>query len=239
MSISIMNTQSLKSKKDQILHHVMNRKANLAIITETWLRDNDTDKIWMDACELNKNGYKLQVQNKGEGRGGGIGVVYRDNITVNKVDGGSHPSFEFAVWSVKFTTVHLSLIAIHYPCSTMQNNTDNQFIDQFTEWLSENLPTLPNVVITRDFNMHVNYKEWDNNTLIFTNTLEALGLLICHDFQTHRLGNTLDYLITEINSQIQIDKCWVGPFVSDHSTIKASLSISRSDLIKTHCMQKT
>ena len=232
VSISIMNAQSIKSKEDQILHHLMNRKANLAIITETWLRDNDTDKIWMDACELNKNGYKLQVQNRGEGRGGGIGIVYRDNIIVNKVDGGSHPSFEFAVWSVKFTTVHLSLIAIYHPPSTMQNNTDNQFIDQFTEWLSENLATLLNVVITGNFNIHINCKEWNNNAHIFTDTLKALGLQIHNDFPTHRLGNTLDLLITEINSQIQIDKCWAGPFISDHSTIEASLNISRSDLIK-------
>ena len=188
----------------------------------------------MDACELNKNGYKLQVQNRGEGRGGGIGVVYRDNITVNKVDGGSHSSFEFAVWSVKFTTVHLSVITIYHPPSTMQNNKDNQFIDQFTEWLSENLPILPNVVITGNFNIHVNCKEWDNNAHIFTDTLKALGLQFHNDFQTHRLGNTLDFLITEINSQIQIDKCWAGIFISDHSTIEASLSISRSDLIKKH-----
>ena len=122
----------------------MDRKANLAVITEMWLRDNDMDKIWIEACKLNKNGYKLQVQNRGEGRGGGIGVVNRDNITVNKVDGGRHTSFEYAVWSVKFTTVHLTLITFYHPPSTMQNSTDNQF----TEWLSENLATLPNVVIT-------------------------------------------------------------------------------------------
>ena len=121
----------------------------------------------------------------------------------------------------------------------MQNNTANQFIDQFTEWLSENLATLPNVVITGNFNMHVNCKKWDNNAHVFTNTLRALGLQIHNDFPAHRLGNTLDLLITEINSQIQIDKCWASPFISDHSTIEASLSISRSDLIKTHCIRKT
>ena len=76
------------------------------VTTETWLRDNAMDKIWMDACELNKNGYKLQVQNRGGGRGGGIGLVYRDNITVKEVNGGRHPSFQFAVWSLKFPTVH-------------------------------------------------------------------------------------------------------------------------------------
>ena len=38
----------------------------------------------------------------------------------------------------------------------------------------------------------------------------------------------------EINSQIQIEKCWAGPFISDHCTIEASLSISRSDLAKTY-----
>ena len=136
------------------------------------------------------------------------------------------------MWSVKFTTVHLTLIAIYHPPSTMQNNTDNQFIDQFTEWPSVNLATLPNVVITGDFNIHINDKELDNNAHIFTDTLKALGPQTHNDFPTHKLGNTLELLITEISSQIEIDKCWAGPFISDHSTVKASLSIARRDLIK-------
>ena len=45
VSINRMNSQSIKKKEDQILYHLMARKANLAVITETWLRDNDTDKI--------------------------------------------------------------------------------------------------------------------------------------------------------------------------------------------------
>ena len=127
----------------------------------------------MDACELNKNGYKLQVQNRGEGRGGGISLVYRDNITVRKVDGGRYPSFEFAVWSVKFPTVHLTLITIYHPPNTMQNNMDNQYIDQFLKWLNENLATLSDVVITGDYNIHINCKEVDNSAHIFTDTLKA------------------------------------------------------------------
>ena len=73
----------------------------------------------------------------------------------------------------------------------------------------------------------------ENNAHIFTDTLKALGLQIHNDFPTHRLGNTLDLLITEINSQIKIDK-WLGQSlnISDHSTIEASLNIARSDLIK-------
>ena len=140
---------------------------------------------------------------------------------------------------MKFTTVHLTLITTFHPPSPKQNSTDNQFIDQFTEWLSENLATLPNVVVTGDFNKDVNYKEMDNNAHIFSDTLEALGLQIHNDFSMHGLGNTLDLLITEINSQVQIDRYWAGPIISDHSTIEVSLSISRSDLIeKTHSIQK-
>ena len=234
VSISIMNSQSIKNKNDHILHHLRDGKANFVVIIETWLRDNDMDKIWMDTCELNKNRYKLQVQNRGEGRGRG-----RDNITVKKVDGSRCPSFEFAVWSVKFPTVHLTLITIYHPCSTMQNNMDNQFIDQFTEWLSENLVILPNILIMGNFNIHINFKEVDNSAHIFTDTLEALGLQIHNDFPVHKLGNTLDILIMEINSQIQIDKCWAGPFILEHCTIEASLSISRSDLTKKNHILKT
>ena len=71
----------------------------------------------------------------------------------------------------------------------------NQFIDQLTEWLSENLATLPNIVITGDFTIHINCKEVNNSAHIFTGTLEALGLQIHNDFPTHKLGNTLDLLI--------------------------------------------
>ena len=45
VSISIMNSQFIKNKDDQILHHLMDRKANLAVITEASLRDIDMDKI--------------------------------------------------------------------------------------------------------------------------------------------------------------------------------------------------
>ena len=108
---------------------------------------------------------------------------------------------------MKFTAVHLTLITIYHPPSKSQNCTDNQFIDQFTEWHSEDLATLPNVVITGDFNIHVSNKELDNNAHIFSDILETLGLQIHNDFPRHRLGSTLDLLITEINSQVEIDRC--------------------------------
>ena len=100
---------------------------------------------------------------------------------------------------------------IYHPPSTMQNNTDNQFIDQFMEWLSENLVTLSNVVMMGYFSIHINCKEVDNSAHIFTDTLKVLGLQICNDSPTHRLGNTLDLLITEINSQIQITNTGLVP----------------------------
>ena len=81
---------------------------------------------------------------------------------------------------------------------------NNQFIDQFTEWLSENLATLSNIVVMGYFNIHINCKEVDNSAHIFTDTLKALWLQIHNDFPKHKLGNTLDLLITDINSQIQI-----------------------------------
>ena len=68
------------------------------------------------------------------------------------------------------------------------------------ECLNENLATLSNIIITGNLHIHINCKEVDNSAHIFTDTLKALGLQIHNDFPTHRLGNTLDLLITEINS---------------------------------------
>ena len=81
--------------------------------------------------------------------------------------------------------MNLTLIAIYHPPSTTQNNADNKFIDWFIEWFSENLATLPNVVIAGDFNIYINCKQVDNNTHIFTDTIKVLGLESHNDFPTH------------------------------------------------------
>ena len=67
-----------------------------------------------------------------------------------------------------------------------------------------------NIVILGDFNLHVNDKS-DTDAQHFIDTVEASRLKQWVDFPTHKLGNTLDLIITELAAEVQIKKCLMWP----------------------------
>ena len=83
----------------------------------------------------------------------------------------------------------------------------------------------------RDINFHLNnVDDLDASTL--RDTLDALGLKIHDNFPTHRHGNTLDILATEIASSLNITTCQPGPFLSDHCSIECTTNIIREDITR-------
>ena len=54
-----LNAQSIKNKDQLIVDYLLNEHIDVAIIAEIWLKD--TNDIWLQGCELYKNGYKKPV----------------------------------------------------------------------------------------------------------------------------------------------------------------------------------
>ena len=63
--------------------------------------------------------------------------------------------------------------------------------------------------------MHVN-DESDENAENFMHIIMALGLQQHVYFPTHKAGNTLNLVMTELGSKLEITKCSPCPFWSDH-----------------------
>ena len=62
--LSIIDVQSVKNK-DLILHHyICDNKIDLCILTETWLTDIHTDKIWKSCTSLYNESLKMDTSNK-------------------------------------------------------------------------------------------------------------------------------------------------------------------------------
>ena len=68
IKFATLNAQSIKNKDQLIVYYLLNEHIDVAIITETWLKD--ADDIWLQGCELNKNGYKISCSNRGIGKEG-------------------------------------------------------------------------------------------------------------------------------------------------------------------------
>ena len=67
----------------------------------------------------------------------------------------------------------------------------------------------------------------DDIACTFNDTLEALGLVQHVQFATHKLGNTLDLMITESSSKIGISACVPGMYISDHCSVECETTISK------------
>ena len=88
-----------------ILHEYLDSTKNdVFIITETWLKDNDLDKVWVLGSELNNNGYPLLNVNRPmntKARDGGIVTILNVNIKLLKTEPGlNFQSFKVAEWTL-------------------------------------------------------------------------------------------------------------------------------------------
>ena len=100
------------------------------------------------------------------------------------------------------------------------------FIDEFTEWIEEYMVNDKNLVITGDFNVHINDQE-DPEVQILSNITSALCLNQHIKFSTHRAGNTLDLLFTETSHKVNVLQCDTFYWGEPHSM--SSYQDSRSD----------
>ena len=193
----------------------------------------------MKSCELNASPFKILVQNRKGKRGGGIAVVYRNPIKIKLDDVGATRSFEYGTWSVNCNseTFHIHGI-FHPPPGTTDNITNTMFIDDITQYLTSMLQEKSNNIIVGDFNMHIDDLS-SNDTIIFNDTMVALGLDQHVQELTHRLGNILDLVYMEISSEVQLVICSMGNYVSDHKMVICELKLHKQKIEKkTLCIRK-
>ena len=71
---------------------------------------------------------------------------------------------------------------------------------------------MENAIILGDFNMHIE-DPTDNNSKIFVDTMETLGLKQHVVEPTHRKENMLDPIFTEVTSQINVRELEMLDFI--------------------------
>ena len=98
----------------------------------------------------------------------------------------------------------LTVVGIyHPPTKHFVNNSNAIFITEFLDFMSELQLSKKNIVILCNFNLHVNDKS-DTDAQQFIDMVEASGKKQWIDFATHKQGNILDLIITELAVEVQI-----------------------------------
>ena len=97
-------------------------------------------------------------------------------------------------------------------------------MDDFTSFVTELIPRWPENVLLGDFNLHVSNDD-DIDSTIFLDTIEALGLYQHVTFPTHKQGNTLDLVLSELGSKSRVMTMSPGPYLTDHRVVISTLNV--------------
>ena len=155
-------------------------------------------------------------------RGGGIAIIFRSEIQVTEVISGSKLTFEFAEYSITVQNSHLKLLIIYRPD---QQNTET-FLNEFTRYLELIVLCSEQLIITGDFNFHVNVPE-DINSSKFLDVLESMALEQHVNTPSHMYGRTLDLIITREHDTLIQNPPTSDYFLSDHCTVLCELYVPK------------
>ena len=109
-------------------------------MTETWLTDSDIDRVWIDCTSLNNGSLRMDTLHRIGQQGGGLSMVNSNMFNVTKVDQENMRSFSFAIWKVSSKEYTIIIIGVnHPPYFTVNQCTNAMFLDEFTEWLPDQL----------------------------------------------------------------------------------------------------
>ena len=156
--IGVMNVLSLGNKVDCVIDHITDNQLDSVWITETWLSNDDKNKMSVVNTYLNK-GYTLHHHPRNTGRRGGrVGVLINNQINIKSWIIGVNPEitpFESieVVITVGSITIRLSVIYRMPPVKSKNGFKQGTFYNEFNDYLEKLSCMNGNIVIVGDFNI--------------------------------------------------------------------------------------
>ena len=225
LKFCLLNSRSVWNKTVYIVDYISHDcKPDIVAITETWLDKND-NAVRVELCP---DGYKLCDHVREERRGGGMTLLYRDSLYVDKVDAGNKASYEFSEWIVNLSSAQrLRMVVVYRPPYTSEHRAPiGLFFTEFFNHLESLLLCKEALVICGDLNIHVDSTE-NADAVKFCDLLESVGLKQYVQEATHVDGHTLDLIITRVSDYIITGQPKVDLYISDHASVICSLATAK------------
>ena len=137
LNVGLFNTRSLCNKTAQVFEQLSDSNINACFLTETWLRKGDTSKI----AEIKDLGYNIVYQSRA-GRGGGVAIAFKKDLSFNKRPTKTHKSFEHVECVLKSSSNDLLRFCCVYRSCTAKMSKMSDFLQEFDEYL-DSLTHLP------------------------------------------------------------------------------------------------
>ena len=143
--MALCNIRSLNNKTFVLNDVISSHNLDLFFLTETWLPPGDVSAF----SELLASGYLYLNTPRQTDRGGGIATTHRQSLKCHQLSTRGFSNFELQAFVL--TLPCPILCAIIYRPSKLNRD----FLNEFSEFLTEFLAKFDNILICGDFNIHV------------------------------------------------------------------------------------
>ena len=206
LKMALINARSVSNKTFLLRDFFSSHNLDFLFLTETWLKSNDN--VVMNAmCPTN---CKFISDPRPSGKGGGLAAVFKQQFSCSSVALGIFNTFEVHMFRIGKSNPFYSILIYRVP------GPNNGFLTEFAEFLSSLVVNYSPLLITGDFNIHVDV-EANKFAADFIHLTESFNLRQHVTGPTHTHGHTLDLVFTLglSLSALFIDEL----FVSDHKAI--------------------
>ena len=185
----VFNSRSLRNKTFGVCEFLKHNDCDLCFITEAWIKLKDESII----AEIIDMGYQIKFQpRRGSKRGGGVSVLYKPDLNVEKCNVKSYKTFEVLQTTVK-SSCDLYRVSTFYRTGSLSSSNRSLFINDLNDYLESLIHLKGESILCGDFNIHVQ-DELSVNTSALYSITESFGYVQLVTEATHRDGNTLDLL---------------------------------------------
>ena len=210
-----MNARSLRNKSTIFQDFVHDNKFDIVAVTETWLTSSDDAVV----SDLTPPGFKFLHHPRISGRGGGVGLLYRDNLSVVINKSNQYPSFESLSAVVSNDMTSFEMLVIYRPPGFQ---SFSMFINDCSDLLDDKLYKASPLVIVGDLNIHLDNVS-SQHTQRFNDLVDGHGLHQLVSTPTHDQGHILDPILVRNSERRLYSRLRVIPGISDHSAVTCLL----------------
>jgi hypothetical protein len=226
---SASSITDLYNKPEILKHLIHDHNIDALCLTETWLHP---DTLPATINSLLPPSFSFSHCPRPHGGGGGVGFIFNPKLSAKSIVLPKYTSFEIQGLSLtvtsnslgahaaSITTAPYILLNIYRPPSSSKST----FISEFTSLLEDFISSPSEIIITGDFNLHVNDSAAPYVSP-FLDLLDTFNLTQHISFPTHDSGHTLDLLITRSTSTLLSSVDHIFSPISDHRVILSTLTI--------------
>ena len=182
------------------------------MLTEIWLNSNHD--LWKDTSIHNRNQLRLHTVDQKQGKGGGLALIHKTQDPVKCIKSGHKVSCKFTTWELKIKNTILTIHGIYHPPYSLTNKIANASSQKSSQILFQPI----SLHIRTMYSLHVS-DTLDTDSAIFNDSINAMGLYQHEGFTTHKSGNILDLVLSDITENTKVLITTPCPFVTDHHTV--------------------